>query len=300
MKKRLFALTLLLALLAGCGLKMPQPGSENDDYEADVYFLGPVEQGRTGRPMVVEHRQIKDQNGPAAWEALVRCMYYPQEVGNRPLIPPQVRLKSVTQFGTVAVVDFSREYQALRPLDQSLLAGGVAMTLLGQEDVEYVRITSEGTFQPPMGTRYYSLDRIMLTSDAIAFNAFDVALYFISGDEESLTAAQRTIKSAGGFPSPYAQLMELLNPPEEEGLWAPLQRQESVNFCQMEGEICHIDLSEIKRGRVGQLQVYAMVNTVTSNSAVRGVVVTLRGKPLSSAGIEGCDGELTFSKAYVD
>ncbi len=247
---------------------------------------------------MTERRWLGEEEGAAALETLIDSMYTPNDVGNRSLIPPQVRLQSIALSGTIAIVDFSAEYQSLSALEQSLLAGGVAMTVLGQESIEYVRITAGGVFQPPMGERYYSLDRIMLDSGAIALNAFDVTLYFISEDGEGLSAVQRTVKTAEEYPTPQALLAELSVPPEEGGLLAPLGKDETVNSCQLEGGVCRIDLSAVRRGSAGRLQIYAIVNTVTSDSGVQAAVVTVGGLPPSSAGVEGCDGELSFSQAY--
>lgn len=299
MKKRWPAMALACLLLAGCAAQTQQ--EQLDQLEAgaaDVYFLGPAESGHTGRPLVTERRWLGEAEGVAALEALINSMYSPRDVGNSPLIPPQVRLQSVALSGAIAIVDFSAEYQDLSALEQSLLAGGVAMTLLGREEIEYVRITAGGLFQPPMGERYYSFDRIMLDSGAIALNAFDVTLYFISEDGEGLSAVQRTVKTAEEYPTPHALLAELSVTPEEGGLLAPLGKEETVNFCQLEDGVCRIDLSAVRRGSAGRLQIYALVNTVTSDSGVQAVVVTVGGLPPSSAGVEGCDGELFFSQEY--
>lgn len=296
MKKRWRVLALVCLLLAGCAAQEPQSPLEAG--AADVYFLGPAESGRTGGPLVTERRWLGEAEGAAALEALIDSMYVPNDVGNSPLIPPQVRLQSVVLSGAIAIVDFSAEYQNLSALEQSLLAGGVAMTLLGRENIEYVRITAGGVFQPPMGERYYSLDRIMLDSGAIALNAFDVTLYFISEDGEGLSAVQRTVKTAEEYPTPQALLAELSATPEEGGLLAPLSREETVNSCQLEGGVCRIDLSTVRRGDAGRLQIAAIVNTVTSDSGVQAAVVTVGGLPPSSAGVEGCDGQLFFSEEY--
>lgn len=296
MKKHWPVLAFVCLLLAGCAAQEQQ--SPQEAGIADVYFLGPAEPGRTSGPLVTERRWLGEEEGAAALETLIDSMYTPNDVGNRSLIPPQVRLQSIALSGTIAIVDFSAEYQSLSALEQSLLAGGVAMTVLGQEGIEYVRITAGGVFQPPMGERYYSLDRIMLDSGAIALNAFDVTLYFISEDGEGLSAVQRTVKTAEEYPTPQALLAELSIPPEEGGLLAPLGKDETVNFCQLEGGVCRIDLSAVRRGSAGRLQIYAIVNTVTSDSGVQAAVVTVGGLPPSSAGVEGCDGELSFSQAY--
>ncbi len=294
---RLSCLVLTL-LLAGCGTSAV-PAAQEGQSEAQVYFLGPTPVGSAVRPFVTESRSITADSMTEILEELIACMYYPRDVGNRPLLPPQVKLRSVTCAGSVAVVDFSSEYQRLSPLEKSLAAAGTAMTLLAQEGINYVRITAAGAFQPPMGEKYYSEDRILMNSQAIAANAFDVVLYFISENGEGISPVQRTIKTEEEYPSPYALLMELLNPPEGDGLIAPLMKEEDVNFCQMEQDVCHIDLSSLQSGQAGQLQIHAMVNTVAGDNSVETVVVTVGGKPPSSVGVEGCDGEMTFSADYI-
>ena len=76
----------------------------------------------------------------AGLQALVESMYQPRQPGHESLIPSQVTLQNVTLSGAVATVDFSGEYQNLTALEQSLLSGGVALTLLGVDAVSYTHL----------------------------------------------------------------------------------------------------------------------------------------------------------------
>lgn len=294
MKKQRLALVLLIPLLSAC---TPGGTGEKEVAGTEVYFVSAGEQERR---LTAEERPVQEPCTAAGLQELVESMYRPQQAGHESLIPPQVQLQKVTLSGAVATVDFSRDYQDLAALEQSLLSGGVALTLLGVEGVDYVRITSDGAFQPPMGDRYYSIDRILLNSTAIAFNAFDVMLYFITEDGGGLSAVQRTIKVAGEYPPPRTLLTELLTLPEEGGLQSPLAGAEAINSCVLdENGVCRVDLSELKSGPEGRLQVEALANTLAGDSGIEAVVVTVNGQPPSSAGVGGVDGELSFFGEHV-
>lgn len=296
MKKRCLAWALIFPLLAACPADAPAADTGGQDQTA-VYFLSDTEQGRQ---LATEMRVVDDPCSTAGIQALINSMYHPQQIGHKSLIPSQVQLQSVVLSSAVATIDFSGEYQALLPLEQSLVAGGVAMTLLGVDGIDYVRITSEGSFQPPMGERYYSLDRVIINSGSIAMNAFDVNLYFMTGDGTGISAVRRTIKTDEEYPSPRTLLTELLTLPEEGDLLSPLQDESTVNSCKMdENGVCHVDLSRLESGMAGRLQVAALVNTLAGYSGVEAVMITVGGEPPSAAGVTGCDGELSFSGQYV-
>lgn len=296
MKSRIALLALLLlAALAACGGR--QDSAPRDT--ARVYFLATPETGRGGERLAYEYRSVKNPGTSESLRQLIADMYTPRAAGNRSVIPQDVILQSLTRFSSVVIVDFSAEYRDLSPLEQSLLSGGVAMTLLGQEGVAYVRITSDGEAQPPMGNQYYSLEQIMLTSDAVALNAYDVTLYFLTADGAGLSAVQRTIKTADEYPTPKTLLEQLLTPPAEGGLQAPLSGESDLISCWLdEGGLCHIDLAQLMPGAQGAAQLYALVNTVTGDSSVEGVLVTVKGQLPSEYGVPGCDGVLTFSRAF--
>lgn len=296
MKKRCLALALVIPLLAACPTDSPAADT-TESGGITVYFLSATEQGRQ---LVTETRDVENPCSVAGIQALIDSMYKPQQTGHESLIPSQVQLQSVVLSGAVATIDFSGEYQNLLPLEQSLLAGGVAMTLLRVEGIDYVRITSDGSYQPPMGERYYSLDRVILSSGAIALNAFDVTLYFISADGAGISAVQRTIKTAEEYPSPRTLLTELLTLPEESRLRSPLSGEDAVNSCRIdENGVCRVDLHQLESGITGQLQIAALVNTLAGDSGVEAVVVTVDGQPPSAAGVMECDGELLFSGEYI-
>lgn len=295
--KRPFALLSMLLLAALTSCSSPQDGTT--PYAAKVYFLTTPEAGRGGEHLSYEYRRVDNPGSSEALRQLIANMYTPRNAGNRSVIPSEVKLQSLTRFSTVAIVDFSSEYRALSPLEQSLLSGGVAMTLLGQEGVSYVRITSDGEAQPPMGNKYYSLEQIMLTNDAVSLNAYDVTLYFLTDGGTGLSAVQRTIKTADEYPAPETLLEQLLTPPSEGDLRAPLPNENAVNFCQMEEDgLCHIDLAQVTPGALGVVQLHALVNTVMGDSSVQGVVITVGGQPPSALGVPDCDGVLGFSRAY--
>ncbi len=290
MKKRCLALMLLIPLLAACPADMTEDGPQQTGTK--VFFISAGEQERQ---LVTESILIEEPYSVAGLQALVESMYQPRQPGHESLIPSQVTLQYVTLSGAVATVDFSGEYQNLTALEQSLLSGGVALTLLGVDGVDYVRVTSDGAFQPPMDERYYSTDRILLSSSVIALNAFDVTLYFITEDGEGLSAVQRTIKITEEYPSPRTLLTELLTLPEESGLRSPLPDTAAVSSCRVdENGVCRVDLTALESGQAGRLQVEALVNTLCGDSGIEAVVVTVGGQPPSSAGVDGCDGELTF------
>ena len=296
MKKRCLALALVIPLLAACPTDSPAADTAGSSGTA-VYFLSAAEQGRQ---LVTETRDVENPCSVAGIQTLIESMYKPQQIGHESLIPSQVQLQSVVLSGAVVTVDFSVEYQDLVPVEQSLLAGGVAMTLLRVEGVDYVRITSDGSYQPPMGERYYSLDRVILSSGAIELNAFDVTLYFISGDGAGISAVQRTIKTAEEYPSPRTLLTELLTLPEESQLLSPLKDENTINSCRIdENGVCRVDVSHLESGITGRLQIAALVNTLAGDSGVEAVVVTVNGQPPSTAGIAECDGEMSFSGEYV-
>ena len=295
MKKRCLALMLLIPLLAACPADMTEDGPQQTGTK--VFFISAGEQERQ---LVTESILIEEPCSVAGLQALVESMYQPRQPGHESLIPSQVTLQNVTLSGAVATVDFSGEYQNLTALEQSLLSGGVALTLLGVEGVDYVRITSDGAFQPPMGDRYYSIDRILLNSTAIAFNAFDVMLYFITEDGGGLSAVQRTIKVAGEYPSPRTLLTELLTLPEEGGLQSPLAGAEAINSCVLdENGVCRVDLSELKSGPEGRLQVEALANTLAGDSGIEAVVVTVNGQPPSEFFRRACEITLADKKIFA-
>ncbi len=296
MKKHISLLAaLLLTVLASCGA--PQDASAQQT--AKVYFLTTPDASLGGERLTYEHRLVENPGSSEALKKLIADMYTPRAAGNRSVIPDDVRMQSLTRFSSVVIVDFSAEYRALSPLEQSLLAGGVAMTLLGQEGVSYVRITSDGEAQPPMGSKYFSLEQIMLTSDAISLNAYDVTLYFLTDDGMGLSQVQRTIKTADEYPTPQTLLEQLMTPPAEGDFRAPLSGEDAVNSCRLgEDGICYIDLAQADSGQRGTVQLYALVNTVMGDNSVQGVVVTVNGRLPSACGIPDCDGVLSFSRAF--
>lgn len=193
MKKRLrclFALVLVLSMIAGCG-KSGQSGSGRS---VGIYFLNNAETG-----VLMQEYELQAQDTMEQLEELVEQLgIVPQKLEYKAPLQMGFALNSYRVDGEKLYVDVSESYRSLSFTTEVLVRASLVRTLSQVTGVKYVAITVEG------GQLHDSLGNVIGLMSADQFidnagneiNAYErvrLRLYFANEDGTALIATNRTM-----------------------------------------------------------------------------------------------------------
>lgn len=298
--KRLLALVLACLLLpAGCRGDTDEK-ADGDAVELKLYCLGTSGESKEIRKLSYVTATIENNGDPEKFaQSILLGMKQVQEFDKRPAIPDGVTVTEVVFYGNSVIVNLSPEYNDLVPIEKSLAAAAIALTLTQTDAVSFVKVSCASENYESGNDFYLNEDSIILSESAIQFNAFEVTLYLVNRESEQLEKVTRTIKTEEDDAYPNAVFNELMRQPEGDVLRSPVPAGMMLRKIAVNNGVCVLDFLEIDPAQVqalDELSIDAIVSTMCSLEEVRGVQLRIDGRPLSDYGIDGYDDVLTAKK----
>lgn len=266
----------------------------------DLYFLE-----NTTSLIKPEQREIKGtERADVLSGVLTELKAGPKTEGFTGLIPAKVMFLGVTLNDTVATVDVSEDYLAMKPGEELLARASIVWTLTGLEFVNTVKITVGGReLTKPNGEPMGEMGRKDIVIDATLspepVNYAKVKLYFTNADATGLEAEEREIQVNPNEPVEKYVLEQLIAGPQKEGLISTIPAETKIRDIKTVDGICYIDLSsefvtKHSGGSTGEiLTIYSIVNTLTELNNIKKVQFLVEGEKL-----EEYKGHLDFSKPF--
>ena len=210
----------------------------------------------------------------------------PADSGLARLIPQGVRLDRWSVDNRIALVELSREYDALTGIDRTLADYCVALTLCQLPGVDGVRLSAGGGGE----------GRLLRAGDAIFSGAEEepvevtAALYFRRAGSRTLGYELRVFRLTEEEAPAKAVLEALISGPEDEGLSALLPPELAVRTVWVDDGVCYADLSAAllaappDSAEEQELVISSLVETLCSLDKVEQVRLLVEGEPLTAYG----------------
>lgn len=275
---------LLAAALLGLAACSAQPETEEDGLR--LWFAAPgAEQSRDVSAALGSCAYGgEDGSVPALLSALLAGP--PADSGLARLIPQGVRLDRWSVDNRIALVELSREYDALTGIDRTLADYCVALTLCQLPGVDGVRLSAGGNGE----------GRLLRAGDAIFSGAEEepvevtAALYFRRAGSRTLGYELRVFRLTEEEAPAKAVLEALISGPEDEGLSALLPPELAVRTVWVDDGVCYADLSAAllaappDSAEEQELVISSLVETLCSLDKVEQVRLLVEGEPLTAYG----------------
>ncbi|MCD8239689.1 MAG: GerMN domain-containing protein [Clostridiales bacterium] len=265
------------------------------DFTISLYF-----KNQTGNSLDFEGRIIEPADKSSNEEVLTEVL---KELKNGP------KVNSVLQstMGDVVIqgfkldeenktvyIDLSAEFVQMTPADALFLKASLVYTLtaLGFIDNVYISVngsavTAEGE---PLNRR-----NVLLNPDIAAekVNYQSVTLYFTDKNAQTLIGETRLIEIKQSQSIEYQIVEQLLAGPENSDLVSAVPSGTKLINTNTENDICYVNLSsnfinKPAASPVSLLQIYSIVNTLTSLDNVNSVQLYVEGQKVSEV-IDGVD-----------
>lgn len=299
MKRLLCLLLACLLLLAGC------QGDEwmndtGDTVELQLFCLEIDGENKEIHRLSSVTAPVENDSDPEKLaQNILLGMKQVRELDKRPAIPDGVTVTEIVFYGNSVIVNLSPEYNDLPPIEKSLAAAAIALTLTQTDAVSFVKISCASENYDSQNDFYLNEESVILSEEAIQFNAFEVTLYLVNRENDGLERVTRTIKTEEDGAYPNAVFSELMRKPEDDALESPVPAGMMLRNIKVKNGVCVLDFLEIGSSQVRELDdlaVSAIVNTMCSLEDVQGVQLLIDGRPLSYYGILGYDEILTVKK----
>lgn len=300
MKKFLCLVCALFITLSGCSSTTQDVPS--NDVEVMVYCMRNADIKKATRELISVERNFSNKLGPKRLvEAIITEMKNLDGYETRSVLPANVNAEQIIFYGNSVVVNLSKEYNKLSSIDKSLAAGALALTLTQIDTINFVKISCVDAKYDQANDFYLNVDSIVLSEDAIRFNAFEVEIIAINKIDNRLQKRKVIIKTEQDKVLANMIFAEMLHKPQEDILLSPIPDGLLVRTIKMNNGICEIDFMDADFNSISKLDslhIAAIANTFCMQPDIKAVKIKVDGKHLSEYGINGFDGEIAYNKKY--
>lgn len=285
MKKRLrclFALLLILSIMAGCG-KNNQPGGGR---AVGIYFLNNAETG-----VLMQEYELQARDTMEQLEELVEQLgIVPQKLEYKAPLQMGFTLNSYHVDGEKLYVDVSESYRSLSYTTEVLVRASLVRTLSQVTGVKYVAITVEG------GQLHDSLGNVIGLMSADQFidnagneiNAYErvrLRLYFANEDGTALIATNRTMAYNTNISMERLVVEQLLSGPGADVadvVYPTINPNTKLLGITVRDGVCYVNFDE---GFLTQpynvstdVAIYSIVNSLAELNNVNRVQISVNGE----------------------
>ena len=285
MKKRLrclFALLLVISLMAGCG-KNNQPGGGR---AVGIYFLNNAETG-----VLMQEYELQARDTMEQLEELVEQLgIVPQKLEYKAPLQMGFTLNSYHVDGEKLYVDVSESYRSLSYTTEVLVRASLVRTLSQVTGVKYVAITVEG------GQLHDSLGNVIGLMSADQFidnagneiNAYErvrLRLYFANEDGTALIATNRTMAYNTNISMERLVVEQLLSGPGADVadvVYPTINPNTKLLGITVRDGVCYVNFDE---GFLTQpynvstdVAIYSIVNSLAELNNVNRVQISVNGE----------------------
>ena len=288
MKKACALLLCLTLILTGCGTR----GQADKIQSPYTYYYRTAQVDYTTEDGVIrgETREISGHERDLTW-ILEDYFRGPQSEDLVSPFPKDLAVRECQLKEKTVFLKLSGEFSNLSGIELSVAAACIARTLFGQEGVDSVSLSADGSLLD--GKQSLSLDRegLLLTDGAGDLMRTDMTLCF--GDQSGRYLIGETVTvSLANTDNPQAYLMhKLAEGPKDQGLRKILPDGTRILSVKVDDGVCNVNLSrefteKKPQSALAQRMVLAAIaNTLTQTEAVSGVELYIEGSLLTSFGV---------------
>ena len=274
-----------LLILSGCGKKIsPNTPSDADMVnKADVYYIG-----ATGSDLIAETVALPDDTRKGQLKFLMEQLIHPPAGKISPL-NNGTTLRSVTIRDEIAVINFSKEFEAPDDLKNTLAPVAVAQTLCSLDFISGVQILVEGN--EAIGADGKPLAVIRESDLVIDKNGkptgkpqTTLILYFADEYAEHLVPERRNVEIPAGDTVEKIIINELLNGPTQAGNIPTVPQKAKLLSIETKDNVCFVNFSKdfVDKHSGGtmaeRLTVYSIVNSLTELGTIDCVQFLIEGE----------------------
>lgn len=214
----------------------------------------------------------------------------PETSGLENPFPEGTRLLSCQEEGGTMKVDLSEKYGGLSGIHLSIADYCITLSLCQLKGVDKVSVTVEGDPLPYRERQMFSPGDVVLGSKLDEPLLVDASLYFVDNNSNLLAVEERSLDIYEEKSSAEQIVTALLAGPTLSYLHSPIPKGTRLLSASMDQGICKVDLSHEftdscpAEERAQQMAVYAIVNSLTSLSAVDRVQLSVEGQTLDYYG----------------
>lgn len=279
MRKKLLYLLLsimMLLLLTGCDEEQQEKG------EYQIYYLN-MERSKI---VAEEYDSTGAEGEQLIQELLTKLKSAPESSKLRQTIPSNVNVNSFKINGAYVYVDFSREYNALKPTEEVLVRAAIVKTLLQTDVCSLVTFTVDSE---PLLNPDQSLVGSM-TADSFVENPgkqingsveAKLTLYFASKDGTKLVKENRTVHYSTNISVEKLVMEQLIEGPKKSGSLATVPSGTKLIAVTVVDGVCYLNLGESFRNQNAEVNeeivLYSIVNSLTELPNVNKVQISING-----------------------
>lgn len=208
----------------------------------------------------------------------------------RPL-PRDITLQdmSLDQDTGLLTISFSRAYSDLDGSDETMIRAAVVKTLLQVKGIDLIDFQVDHTeLTDASGNVVGAMDAASfvdgMTSKTSPKQKKTFVLYYPNGDGSALIKEERTISYSSNTPAYRTILETLQTKPSSKKARAAFPSSTQILSLSMAGGICYINFDSSFSSQSSNLpmrtSVYAIVNSLTELSSIKGVQISVDGENL--------------------
>ena len=183
--------------------------------------------------------------------ALTELLSAPSNTQLRATLPAGTEILDIQIDGGVCSVDFSEEFFRNRPqgdMGERITLLSIVNTLTEFEEIESVQFFVEGEvlahYHNAALNISYTRDESAIGPVRYAANESDGTIYLIRESDRSLVQTPVRLKPAANESEADALVHALIDFSAKNGVYSPLPANTEILSLEVNGEYCHIDLSE--------------------------------------------------------
>lgn len=219
-------------------------------------------------------------------ELLVRLQSAPESSKLRQTIPSNVKINSFKKNGAYLYVDFSEEYNALKPEEEILIRAAIVKTLTQAPMCSLVAFTinsepllaHDGTLVGSMSADSFVENPGKQINSSVETT---LTLYFASKDGTKLEKETRTVHYSTNISMEKLIMEQLIEGPKKSGKMATLPASTRLISVSVVDGVCYLNLGDTFKNQnpevTEEVVLYSIVNSLTELQGVSKVQISING-----------------------
>lgn len=281
-----YVLSLMMILsLVGCNRNTTKDG------EYQIYYLN-MDKSK----IVAEGYDSTGAEGEAlVGEILTKLHSGPDSAKLRQTIPANIKINSFKLNGVYLYVDFSEEYNSLKPEEEILIRAAIVKSLVQTKACSLVAFTVNSE---PLHAHDGSLVGSM-SADTFVENPGEqinssvettLTLYFANKEGTKLTKESRNVHYSTNVSMEKLIMEQLIEGPKKAGMMSTMPSGTKIISVSVVDGVCYVNLSDSFRNQNAEVNeeivLYSIVNSLSEVQGVSKVQISINGST---------DGKLRFS-----
>lgn len=279
MWKKIICITLSLAMLftmTGCGREEKKKG------EYQIYYLNMD----MSKIVAEDYDSTGAEGEDLIKELLVKLQSAPDSSKLRQTVPSNVNVNSFRLNGAYLYVDFSEEYNALKPTEEVLIRAAIVKTLMQTGRCSLVAftvkgeplLTHDGTLVGGMSAESFVENPGKQINSSVETT---LTLYFANKEGTKLVKETRNVHYSTNISMEKLIMEQLIEGPKKSSSMATVPSGTKIISVSVVDGVCYINLSDSFRNQNAEVNeeivLYSIVNSLSEVKNVSKVQIAING-----------------------